>query len=61
MNSEGIIDLSELERSLKLNTVLVSIMAVNNEVGSIQPLKEANDIIRSFGKAIKYCQKKRIK
>lgn len=40
-NSEGVISLEELENSLNPNTVLVSMMMVNNEVGSIQPIEQA--------------------
>ena len=35
----GIIDLAELEKNLDSNTALVSVMLVNNEVGSIQPIE----------------------
>lgn len=45
VSNEGIIDIKELEDSLRDDTVLVSIMYVNNEVGSIQPLKEITTIL----------------
>jgi len=38
VNEEGIVDPREVEASLKKNTVLVTIMHANNEVGSIQPI-----------------------
>lgn len=38
-NSGGVIDLEELEKNLDNNTALVSVMFVNNEVGSIQPIE----------------------
>lgn len=47
-NSNGIIDLSELEKELNENTVLVSIMQVNNEIGSVQPIAEAAALTKKF-------------
>ena len=46
VNSEGIIDLKQLEAELNTKTVLVSIMLVNNEIGSIQPVSEAARLIK---------------
>lgn len=52
VDSNGIIDLEELESSIKEETVLISIMMVNNEIGSIQPIKDISKIIRSKNKNI---------
>ncbi|HIJ07845.1 TPA: cysteine desulfurase [Candidatus Bathyarchaeota archaeon] len=41
VDKEGIIDLEQLKENVDKETVLVSISSVNNEVGSIQPIKEA--------------------
>lgn len=46
VNEDGLIDLEELEKSIRKDTVLVSIMAVNNEIGVIQPLEEIGKICR---------------
>ncbi|KAF9052827.1 cysteine desulfurase NFS1 [Panaeolus papilionaceus] len=46
VQSNGVIDLNELEKAIRPTTSLVSIMAVNNETGVIQPLKEIGAIIR---------------
>lgn len=46
VQSNGVISLSELEKAVRPDTVLVSIMAVNNETGVIQPLKEIGEIVR---------------
>lgn len=46
VNPEGIIDLEKLKEAVDKETVLVSISAVNNEIGTIQPLKEALDIVK---------------
>lgn len=40
-DNNGIIPLTELENTLNGNTLLVSMMLVNNETGAIQPVKEA--------------------
>jgi cysteine desulfurase len=45
----GIIDVSALERLVGIETLLVSVMAVNNEVGSIQPLADVIRIARTAG------------
>lgn len=46
IGKDGKISLSELESKLDSKTVLVSIMLVNNEIGTIQPLDEAVKLIR---------------
>lgn len=46
VDSNGIISLDELANSIKPDTVLVSIMQVNNEVGSIQPTWKVKNIIK---------------
>jgi cysteine desulfurase len=51
VDSSGIISLDELKKAIKPNTVLVSIMTVNNEIGSIQPMKEIAKIVRDARKA----------
>ncbi len=40
VNREGLIELSDLERAIRPDTILISIMHANNEVGTIQPLEE---------------------
>lgn len=54
VNREGFIDLKELEEAINKDTVLVSIMHVNNEVGSIQKLKEIGKIIKEKSKRAKF-------
>jgi len=46
VNKMGRIDLEELKKSIRKDTILVSIMHVNNEVGTIQPIKEIADICK---------------
>jgi len=47
VKANGIIDLDEFKKELKPETVLVSIMGVNNEIGVIQPLKEIGKLCRA--------------
>lgn len=50
VDKTGIVNLEELKDSLKENTVLVSVMYANNEIGTIQPIEEIAKIIRHFRK-----------
>lgn len=45
VNEKGELDLKELESSIKKETILVSVMAVNNETGILFPIKEIANII----------------
>lgn len=45
----GVVDLEALERSITPQTILISIMFANNEVGTIQPIKEIARIARKYG------------
>jgi len=47
VNNEGFINLEKLKEVVDKETILVSISAVNNELGTIQPLKEAVDIVKA--------------
>lgn len=46
VNSEGLISIDDLKRNIKDNTILVSIMTANNEIGTIEPIKEVGEILR---------------
>lgn len=46
VNKNGIIDLEELEKSIKSTTILITIMFANNEIGTIEPIKEIGEIAR---------------
>jgi len=47
----GIVDPRKIKKSIKKNTVLVSVSYANNEIGTIQPIKEIAKSIRYFKKA----------
>lgn len=50
VDSKGLVKLSELKKSLRKDTILISIMYANNEIGIIQPISEIAKIIRKFRK-----------
>lgn len=45
---EALVDLKELKEKLSPETVLVSVMQVNNEIGTIHPIAEVSKIVRNF-------------
>ncbi len=49
VREDGLVDLAMLERSIRTDTILVSIMAANNEIGVLQPLAAIGKICRSRG------------
>lgn len=48
VDKSGVISLKDLKEAIREDTVLVSIIAVNNEVGSIQPIKEIGEILEKY-------------
>ena len=46
VDENGFIDLQELKNSIKPETILISIMFANNEIGTIQPIKEISKIAK---------------
>ena len=45
-DSKGVINLEELENSIREDTILVSVMGVNNEIGTIEPIEKISEIIK---------------
>ena len=52
VDSEGHISLEELEQSIRPDTILVSVMYVNNEIGAIEPVEEIASLVHGKGKNI---------
>ena len=52
----GLVDLKSLEKNLTPETILVSVMLANNEIGTIQPIKEIAEIISNYRKKNKNSQ-----
>jgi cysteine desulfurase len=48
VSKDGVVNLEALKSALNENTVLVSIMYANNEIGTVQPIAEISEIIRNF-------------
>ena len=46
VDGNGLIDLKELEDSIRSDTTIVSIMHTNNEIGAVEPIEEASQIIK---------------
>jgi len=49
VDSNGVVDLETLEKSIKKETILISVMFANNEIGTIQPIKEIGSLAKSKG------------
>ena len=49
VDEKGTIKLDELEAAIRPDTILISVMAANNEIGTIQPLKEIGAIAKAHG------------
>ena len=50
VDSNGLISLDELKKAIKPSTYLISIMTVNNEIGTIQPIREIAKAVRHWKK-----------
>ncbi len=48
VDSDGKIDLNQLKESLREDTILVSVMFVNNEIGAVEPVSEISKIIKAY-------------
>ncbi|MDR1773498.1 MAG: cysteine desulfurase [Clostridioides sp.] len=52
VDSNGIINLEDFKNSLKPNTCLVSIMHVNNEIGSVQPVEQIGKLLKCLNEKV---------
>ncbi len=50
VNAEGVVDMDALKKLLRPETVLISVMYVNNEIGTVQPVKEITKLARWYKK-----------
>ena len=48
VDSKGMISVEQLKESLRKDTILVSVMAVNNEVGAVQPIAEIAKVLEEY-------------
>lgn len=49
VDENGLVDLEQLKAAIRPDTILISIMAANNEIGTIEPLKEIGEIAKEHG------------
>lgn len=49
VDENGVVDLEQLKNAIRPTTVLISIMYANNEIGTIQPIKEIGKIAKEYG------------
>ena len=47
VSSEGLVDVGDIERAIRNDTVLISVMMANNEIGTIQPVREIGKLAQS--------------
>ena len=52
VNEKGVVDINQLKQVMSDDVILVSIMYVNHEVGSIMPIKEISSLLKKYPKAI---------
>ena len=50
-NAGGVVNVVDVEKSIKSNTTLISIMYVNNEIGTVQPIREIGKMIEAYRKS----------
>ncbi|MBR3305340.1 MAG: cysteine desulfurase NifS [Christensenellaceae bacterium] len=49
VDSDGLIDIGELEAAIRPDTILISIMFANNEIGTVEPVKEISETAKKHG------------
>ena len=52
VNQEGVVEIDRVKAALTDDTILLSMMAVNNETGSIQPIHEVGNVLKKYPKTI---------
>lgn len=52
VDENGVVDINQLKQSLNNDVILVSIMYVNHEVGSIMPIKQIGQLLKNYPKVI---------
>lgn len=49
VDEDGVVKMDELEKAIRPDTILISVMAANNEIGTIEPLKEIGALAKAHG------------
>lgn len=55
VDSEGKVSVEQLKKALREDTILVSLMAVNNEIGTINPIEEIGMLLKNYPKIFFHC------
>ena len=50
INKNGVLEVNSLKAAIREDTILVSVMAVNNEIGTINPIKEIGELLKNYPK-----------
>lgn len=50
VNSDGVVKLEDVKKAITENTILISVMYVNNEIGTLQPISEIGGLIKELNK-----------
>ncbi|MDQ1284033.1 MAG: cysteine desulfurase [Patescibacteria group bacterium] len=50
---DGVIKAADIKKAIKKNTILISVMCVNNEIGTVQPIKEIGKIVKEYNSQFK--------
>jgi len=58
-NKEGMVELAEIKKAIKSNTILISVMYVNNEIGTVQPIAEIGRMLKAYNMELKTRNEKR--
>ena len=51
-NKDGVIEVAEVEKAIRKDTILVSVMAVNNEIGAINPVEQIAEMLTKYPKVL---------
>lgn len=49
VDEDGLVDVEQLKRAIRPDTILISVMYANNEIGTLQPIKEIGEIAAAHG------------
>ena len=52
VDENGAVKLDELEKAIRPDTILISVMYANNEIGTIQPIKEIGEIAKEARRSV---------
>ena len=50
VDKNGLIDLEDLKNNIKENTLLISVMYVNNEIGTVEPIQKIGELVKNLNR-----------